>query len=890
MDRPLLLIDGMYLIFNSFYANPHMRTMSGQPTGAIFGFISRVEAMMNELRPEAVVVALDSREKTFRHDLLTGYKAKRDAPPEELIAQLPLVEEYLSLRNIPLLRRPGLEGDDIIAVLTHRETAQGKSVVIFSADKDLFQLVRDGVRIYHPKNRQLLDAQGIEEQYGIRPERIVDYLSLCGDSSDNIPGVPGIGDKGAQKLLNQYESLEALIEAAEARSGDKLLLKVADNLEALKLSRRLVDLSKEALPPYDDAVPPFNPAPVQNLAPLLDRLAFSSLSERLGVTQETSTPLPFKETRIVRTETDLLQLVKALEHEPVIGIDVETSDLRPHIADLIGLSLVSPGHRFYIPLMGPLTEGPYLPREKVIAATAPILANPKIRKAGHNIKFDLSHLHRHGFTVEGVGDDSMVLGYLLHPNRRNHQLKDMSSEYLRVAQKTFDELTGSGKNARPLVEVPVAEIAEYCADDSDCSLQLVQQLRPALADKGLEPLYGEVEMPLLSVLAGMEATGVRVDRAYLELSRRTLSRRIDALTMEIFDLAKCTFNLNSSQQLGELLFEKMNLPSGKKTRKTGAYSTDTEVLSELAGVPIVDLIIEYRGLRKLLSTYVVGLADELDADSRVHTSYNQAVAATGRLSSSNPNLQNIPVGEIGGVVMRKAFTASPGWRLLAADYSQVELRVMAHFAEDPALINSFVNGLDIHSHTAEHVFAGREDLTEAEKRRRAKIVNFSILYGSGPYSLGKELGVSFAEAKELIDRFFVTYAGVRRFIDETLAKAEQDPVVTTYLGRRRDIPEIQSSNRNVRENGQRMAVNTIIQGSAADLIKLAMIRIAGQLAGKQSRMLMQVHDELVFEYPPEEETWLLEMVRREMEQVASLRVPLKVDLKAGENWGEMTKI
>lgn len=891
MKPTLLLIDGMYLTFSSFYANPHMRTLAGLPTGAVFGFITRVEAMLDELNPDRLLVAFDSREKTFRHQLLPEYKAKRDAPPEELIAQLSMIEEYLALRQIPLLRQPGIEADDIIALLTHQERQNGGDVVIFSADKDLFQLVGEGVAVYHPKGKTLLDSRGIEEMFGVPPQRIVDYLSLCGDSSDNIPGVPGIGDKSAQKLIARFADFESLLEAASVETQDKLLKKVAQNLDALKLSRRLIDLSPHALPETTLAVPQYRPAPRSVLAPLFERWAFHSLAERLGVKSVVTAELMAERvTEIVRTEDDLERMCRILSREQTIGIDVETSDLRPHVARLIGFSMVGEAGRFYIPCTGPAQEGPYLPLDLIIGQTVSVLANPQIGKAGHNLKFDLTHLQENGFSVRGVLDDSMVLGYLLHPNRRNHQLKDMSAEYLNVAQKTFAQLAGSGKSSRPLEEIPLAELAEYCADDSECALRLVRLLEPSLKEKGLHSLYRDVEMPLLEVLAGMENRGVRVDRAFLELSRRALSRRIDHLVLEIYALAGVSFNINSSQQLGELLFEKMKLPAGKKTRKTGAYSTDNEVLAELAGEPLVDLIIEYRALKKLLSTYVVALAEELDRNSRVHTSYNQAVAATGRLSSSNPNLQNIPVAEIGGVLMRKAFVASPGMKLMAADYSQVELRVMAHFAQDPSLVEAFNKDLDIHRHTADQVFAGRDDLSEKEKRRRAKIVNFSILYGSGPYSLGKELGVSFSEAKELIDRFFLTYAGVRRFIDETLAAAEKDALVTTYLGRRRDIPEIQSANRTVRENGQRMAVNTVIQGSAADLIKLAMIRIARQIDGWKSRMLMQVHDELVFEYPPEEEQALLGLVRREMEQVVRLKVPLKVDLKSGLNWAEMIRM
>ena len=548
------------------------------------------------------------------------------------------------------------------------------------------------------------------------------------------------------------------------------------------------------------------------------------------------------------------------------------------------------GHGYYVPFLAPPAEGG---RSRLAFADfkkemAGIFADARVRKSGHNLKFDMLHLLCHGMEVKGVEHDTMIMSYLLFPNRRSHQLKELSSEFLGVRQTTYEELVGKGKAKVPLAEVEVARVGSYCFADADCSQRLVDRLLPQLEEKKLLELYRDIEIPLAQVLLEMEWHGILVDRAFLQEADVRLRAQIVAAEKEVRALAGYDFNLNSPQQLAELLFDKMNLPLSKKTRKTGAQSTDIEVLNELKGYPVVEKIIAHRTYKKLHSTYVQGLLENLDGRDRVHTQFNQTVTATGRLSSSNPNLQNIPVGEIAGLNLRRAFVADPGCRLLSADYSQIELRVMAHFSGDDNLLRAFAEGADIHQRTADLVFGADLFSQGHELRRRAKIINFSIIYGTGPYSLAKELGVSYTEAKEFIARYFETYVGVKRFIDGVIAEAEKDPEVRTLSGRVRPIPEIQSANRAVKENGNRMAINSIIQGSAADIIKIAMIRIHEHLRSMESRLVLQVHDELVFEYPLAEEKRLAALVKKEMEHAVALKAPLQVSLKHGKNWADMT--
>jgi DNA polymerase I len=897
MPETIFLIDGMYLLFSSFYANRNMRTLQGEPTGGIFGFINRTESLIKELAPARIGVAMDSSEKTFRHKMYEPYKAKRLAAPEELIQQISLVKEYLELRGIGLFEIPGFEADDLIAHCAKKESKKGNEVVIFSADKDLFQLVRDTIYIYHPKQKMKLGAEGITEVFGVSPDLVVDYLSLVGDASDNIPGVPGVGDKTAKKIIEKYGSINQLLENIDTVE-EKIKKKIQDNMDALELSRQLIDLNNVPEIETEICPAPFENNVSRDLLDFFGRLSFSSLVRRFeGSTkgQPVAEPIALDiKYHIVKDLNQLQQLAEKVKKEAYFAFDLETTALEFFQAQTVGLSISFNDEGYYIPFLCSEAE------KKDITFTfedfknrfSPIFADSQIKKTGHNLKFDILHLKKDGIEVAGIGDDSMVMSYLIHPNRRAHNLKDLTMEVLNYKQVEFKELAGKGKEQKQLITIDVDAIGKYCIDDSYLTLKLIEELGNHINEKELSELYSTIEIPLIEVLIAIEYEGVKVDLDFLKASAAQLETKIKTIELEIYDLAGYQLNINSSQQLGELLFEKMNYPSKKKTRKTKSYSTDNEVLSELQQYPIVAKIIDYRTYKKLLSTYLIGLMGAVDQHQRIHGSFNQTVTATGRLSSSNPNLQNIPVGETGGINVRDAFVAEEGKMLLAADYSQVELRVMAHFSKDPNLMNAFANDFDIHKHTADTVF-GRDLFTsEQEKRKRAKIINFSVLYGTGPFSLSKELGVSYQDAKDFIDMYFETHTGVKQFIDEVIANAEQEPEVRTISGRRRPIPEIQSSNRTVKENGKRMAINTVIQGSAADIIKIAMINIQRKVtdSNMQSKLIMQVHDELIFEYPLHEETQLFQLVKNEMETALKLLVPLKVALKKGKTWGTMETV
>ncbi len=891
MSQRVLLIDGMYLVFSSFYSHHNMRTLQNEPTGAVYGFISRMESLIKELHPARLAVAFDGKEKTFRRELYPEYKAKRQLPPEELLQQLPAVREYLAGRGIHSLDKPGLEGDDIIALLARRYADAGDEVLIFSADKDLFQLVGERVFIYHPKLKKKLGRSEVKEFFGVFPEQIVGYLSLAGDASDNIPGIPGVGDKTALKLIEKFGSLDAMLDNLDQVEG-KLQEKIRSHRHLFAPWRQLLDFACIPEVDLELELPPFAPRCDDRLLGLFRRLQFGSLLKKMGGDEPASAAAgddAAAPVRLLEKASQLRELAARIQAAGSFAWDIETTALEFHKADIVGVALAVAGEGYYVPFLVPQAEAGrfQLTFADFAREMAGVFADAAIKKTGHNLKFDMLHLRQHGLTVAGVEHDTMIMSYLLFPNRRSHQLKELSAEFLGVRQVTYEELVGKGKAKVPLAEVAVAKVGSYCLADAECSGRLVEKLLPMLTGKKLLGLYRDVEVPLARVLQDMEWHGIGVDRAFLQAADARLSGQIVVAEKEARELAGYDFNLNSPQQLAELLFDKMGLPQSKKTRKTGAQSTDIEVLNELKGFPIVERIIAHRTYKKLHATYVQGLLENLDGRDRVHTQFNQTVTATGRLSSSNPNLQNIPVGDVAGLNLRRAFVAAPERLLLSADYSQIELRVMAHFSGDETLKRAFTEGADIHQRTADLVFGADLFARRQELRRRAKIINFSIIYGSGAYSLAKELGVSFAEAKDFIGRYFETYSGVKRFMEKVVAGAEQDPEVRTLAGRFRPIPEVQSSNRTVKENGNRMAINTIIQGSAADIIKMAMIRIHERLRPLQSRLLLQVHDELVFEFPRAEEKTLAALVRQEMENAAPLDVPLIVSLKKGENWADM---
>jgi DNA polymerase-1 len=673
MSETVFLIDGMYLLFSSFYANRNMRTLKGEPTGALFGFVNRTESLIRELEPGRIGVAFDSREKTFRHHLFEPYKAKRLAAPEELLQQVPAVREYLELRGIDLFEIPGFEADDIIAASASREAEKGNEVVIFSADKDLFQLVRDSICIYHPRLKQKLGAEGIKEHFGVSPQQVVDYLSLTGDSSDNIPGVPGVGEKTAKKIIETYGSLQNILDNMEAVE-EKIRKKIEGNMEALELSKQLIDLANAPELEQDLPIKPFENKIDDRLLDFFRIWSFSSLVKRFegaaGTPAEKPSALDI-DYRVIKAREQLRQLAEKIGKEGYFAFDLETTALEFYSAEIVGISISFKDGGYYIPFLYSAAD------KKDISVTftdfkqelEPFFKDAAVKKTGHNLKFDILHLKQQGIEVEGVRDDSMVMSYLIHPNRRAHSLKELTLELLNYKQTEYQELTGKGKDQKQLITVDLETISRYCIDDSYLTLMLVEILGKEIEEKSLSSLYETIEIPLIKVLTEMEFAGVKLDIDFLKQAAKELEAKIAVIEQEIYDIAGYEFNLNSSQQLGELLFEKMNLPVKKRTRKTKSYSTDIDVLSELQQFPAVAKIIDYRTYKKLLSTYLEGLMDSVDRNNRVHGSFNQTVTATGRLSSSNPNLQNIPVGETGGINVRDAFTAEPGHWLLAADYS-----------------------------------------------------------------------------------------------------------------------------------------------------------------------------------------------------------------------------
>jgi len=887
--KKILLIDGMYLIFNSFYAFGNMRSASGFPTGAIYGFITRIDNLIKELKPDFLVVAMDSKGKTFRHEIYPDYKANRKEAPDDLLKQIPIIKEYLKIKQIDTIELPGYEGDDIIYFYKKESEISKNEVVIFTADKDMFQLVDDNTTIFHPKLKKLLNADGIKEHFGLFPDQIVDYLALMGDSSDNIPGAKGIGEKTAKKLIDLYGSIDSMFENIN-NIENKFKKKIEASKNNIELSKHLIQLNTEKPDILNFKNKEFKNVTSKELALFYKKYSFKTMLNKIDAVLKENGEVNQTGYSIIKSKTELINLITEIYKQGFFAFDLETTGLSFYESDIVGISISFLDSGYYIPVKYPEeTKNIYININDIITILSPVFNENKIKKIGFNLKFDILFLKKIGIIVNGVIDDGMIASGLIFPNRRSHKLKDLTFEHLNINQNTFDNITGTGSEKKPIDRIDIDIVGKYCIDDSNTSLKLVTYFKPLLKEKDLEHLYNSIEIPLISVLTDIEYTGIKINLNYLQNSIIQLEKKLADIEKTILNQAGYKLNINSSKQLGELLFEKMKLPIAKKTKITKNYSTDIEVLSEFKNIPIVNNIIKYRGWKKLHSTYLIGIKERLDPHGRIHTSFNQTVTATGRLSSSNPNLQNIPVFETDEINIRKLFISDSDKKLLAADYSQIELRVMAHFSKDKNLKNAFINNIDIHTQTADLVFGRDLFMDNKLKRKRAKIINFSIIYGSGPYSLSKELEVSFKDAKEFIETYFFKYSGVKDFIENTIENAEKSGSVRTMENRTRELPELQSTNPNVKENGKRMAVNTIIQGSAAEIIKKAMINIHKKTKKMVSKMLLSVHDEIIFEYPINEEKELIKIVSHEMKNAVKLDIPLEVSIKTGKNWGEMSK-
>ncbi len=904
----LYLIDGSSYIYRAYYAIRHLSSPSGFPTNALYGFTQMLLKVLKDRSPDHVAVIFDAGRTTFRTEIYPEYKANRAAMPDDLRPQIEPIKEMVRAFNIPALELAGFEADDIIATLARECRERGVQVTVVTGDKDLMQIVTDSVRLLDTMKDKESGPAEVVERFGVGPERVTDILGLAGDTSDNIPGIPGVGEKTAAKLIQEFGSLDLLLERAvevKGKTGERL----REFADQARLSRRLATVDDRVPLEYSFAEFAASPPDNTRLAGLFKEYGFTTLMKEL-TSQST---LATDAYRIVTTEVDLGRLLEQLAAAEAFAIDLETTSLNVLEAEIVGISLSCREHEaFYIPVghVAPRPAPPpggegglfatgmaavslvpgQLPLERVLDGLRPLLTDPTRRVIGQNIKYDYQVLRRYGIAIAGIWCDTMIAAYLHNPGRQSQGLDSLAVELLDHKMLSYSEVTGKGKEQKGFAEVEIETAGRYSCEDADATFLIHRILLPKVEAEGMADLFHGLEMPLVRILAEMELAGVKLDLALLgELSAR-FGGELASLEERICSLAPEPFNINSPKQLGEILFERMKLPTGKKTKTKTGWSTNVEELERLAegGYEIASLILQYRGLSKLKSTYSDALPRLVDAGGRVHTSYNQAVTSTGRLSSSEPNLQNIPVRTEEGRLIRHAFIAREGHCLISADYSQIELRVLAHLSNDPVFCDAFARDEDIHTRTASEVFGLFPEMVTPEMRRQAKTINFGVIYGQSAFSLAKQLGVARRVAEEFIDSYKARHSGAIAFLEGCVRQAEEQGYVTTLLGRRLPIPDIGSSNFTVRSFAQRNAINYPIQGSAADIIKRAMVNISARLQreGLSSRLIMQVHDELVFEVPEAELLQMELLVAHEMERAVPLVVPLKVDLSHGRNWSE----
>ena len=907
----LFLIDGMAIAYRSYFAfiQRPLINSKGENTSAIYGFVTFLNKILDEECPDHIAVVFDTAAPTFRHAAYPAYKATRDKMPDDMASQLTLLKDVVRAYNVPVIELDGYEADDVIGTLARRAEREKIPTYLVTSDKDFMQLVSDVVQIYRPGRQgtevEILGLEKVKEKFGVTPDKVIDVLGLIGDSSDNVPGVKGIGEKTAIPLIQKYGSLERLLEEADSIPQKGVREKLKNDSEIARLSKRLVTIDTNVPLDLDFHTLRHSGKDIPALSALFERLEFRTLLKRLQSESpgQAAVPEPPPEAAppaapsrsihsgvhsyvLIETAEQLETLERRLKGCREMAVDTETTSTDPLQSELVGLSLaVKEGEAFFVPVQHPQSQ---LDQAAVIKALKPALEDPRIAKVGQNIKFDTLVLHEAGIRLSGSAFDTMIASYLVRADGQ-HNMDALALEYLGYGTITYDDLTGTGRERKPLQEIDLQLISDYACEDADITLQLKTALHERLKQESLLELYATVEHPLIGVLTRMELSGVSIDQEFLREMSNELERNLDGLTREITSLAGTEFNINSTQQLGEVLFKRLGLPTVRKT-KTG-FSTDVAVLEELReSHPIIEALLNYRQLVKLKSTYVDALPELVNPHTqRVHTSYNQTIAATGRLSSSNPNLQNIPIRTEIGRSIRTAFVPGASGRLiLAADYSQIELRVMAHMSGDGGLREAFEKGEDVHSTTAAKVFGVPTREVTKEMRRKAKEVNFGIMYGIGPFGLARRLAIGQGEAREIIDRYFERFPKVKQYIGDTIASARRSGYVSTLLGRRRYLPEIASRNHNVRQNAERQAINMPIQGTAADMIKLAMIAIDRELESRalKSLMLLQVHDELVFEVWAEEAEAVTELVRTRMSTALPLSVPIEVGVGTGKNWLE----
>ena len=876
----LYLIDGNSYVYRAYYAIRELTNSRGFPTNAIYGFTTMLLRIIREKKPDSIAVSFDSAAPTERHRIYREYKAQRPEAPADLIVQLPHIRKMVSAFRIPIFEIPGYEADDIIGTLATKAASEGTEVYIVTGDKDMLQLVCDRIKVYDPMKERILDRDAVREKFGVGPERIPEFMGLMGDSIDNIPGIKGVGEKTAKELLLQFKTLEELLNNVAAIKKEKLKSLVRENVDIVRLSRQLATIDTSVPVDLDAEACRMQEPDWASLVSLFSELEFGSLMKLV----------PSDMTKQILCETILSadRLREAVSHiRKELAVDTEATHRNPLTADLVGLSLChEKGMAFYVPVSHSC-EG----AEQQIAVNdltgilSGVFEDESTAKIGHNLKYDMIILEKEGIRFKGLLFDTMIASHLLNPNKPNHSLEEVAMENLSCRKKSFTEVLGKRGT---FAEVPLDEAAPYACDDAGLSFELKGKLFDLLKSNGLEGLYFDIEMPLICVLADMEMAGIKIDSEKIGGLSKEIERELDAIKRRVYFLAGEEFNINSPKQLSKVLFQSLGFQPGKKTR-TG-YSTEMSVLEELAQYhELPREILNCRSLSKLKSTYLDVLPALINPETgRLHTSFNQTVTATGRLSSSEPNLQNIPVRGEWGRRIRETFIAEEGNLLLSADYSQVELRILAHLSNDAGLIEAFRSNLDVHTRTASEIFDVPADKITPDLRRIAKTVNFGIIYGISPFGLSETLSIDRDEAKKYIENYFNRYPGVRDYIEKTLEAAKADGYVTTLFGRRRAIPEIRNKNANIRQQGERLAINSPIQGTAADIIKISMINIRKRFTDQQvgARMILQVHDELLFELPSEEIEIIKDIVKAEMEGVIRLSAPLSVEIRDGKNWAE----
>ena len=922
-DKRLFLLDAYALIYRAYYGlikNPRINS-KGVNTSAIFGFVNTLEEVLRKENPTHIAVGFDPAGPTFRHEAFEQYKAQREETPEVIRQSVPVIKEIIRAYNIPLIEVAGYEADDVIGTLAKEAEKAGFDIYMMTPDKDYGQLVSPHIFIYKPLFGGNFEVRGVEEvtaKYGIeRPEQVIDILGLMGDASDNIPGCPGIGEKTAMKLVQEFGSIENLLAGTEKLKG-ATKTKIESHTEEIKFSKFLATIKTDVPVTFDEEALRRSPVDEEALRKIFEELEFRNLAERIlgknpptppaaesapvqgslfdlfateGTSEEKySTLRDVNSTthtyQLFNKEEDMVRLAHTLETCQKFAFDTETTGIEPMTAELVGMSFaIDEGEAYYVPVPAEKAAA-----ERIVNIFKKALENPASQKIGQNIKYDYIMMRRYGVRPAGAFFDTMVAHYLLQPEQR-HNMDYLAEIYLGYKTIHIEELIGpKGKGQRSMRDVAPEQVYPYAAEDADITLQLKNRLEGELAREGMEPLFYDIEMPLVRVLAEMEICGVRIDTEALRRSSADLGKRLAAIEQEIYELAGTPFNISSARQVGEILFERLKNDEKARKTKTGQYSTTEEVLEKLRyRHPVVDKILTYRGLRKLLSTYIDALPELINpATGKIHTSFNQTVTATGRLSSSNPNLQNIPIRDDEGREIRRAFIPEEGALFFSADYSQIELRIMAHLSGDPAMTEAFVSGHDIHAATAAKIYKVGIDEVTKEMRRKAKTANFGIIYGISTFGLAERLNIPRSEAKQLIDGYFETFPRVKQYMEQSIEVAREKGYVETLNGRKRMLPDINSHNSVVRGYAERNAINAPIQGSAADIIKIAMVRIFDRFEreGLQAKMILQVHDELNFTVPLTEIDTVSRIVKEEMERAATLRVPLIADTGTGSNWLE----